>query len=250
MSSTTAVNDEGNIVEITFEDEMQELAYGKIIALIKKRNDLVAQSNAAQGNREDLASTLTETSDDPEIVAAREARDEAIMRLHALVTPKVADLMENAEANATGTADALKELEGKLRPSLTFYKSLYGDDAAKLLPKRIAQKGGASAGGSGRRIRGYSVEIVIDDEGTVYDNFASASKYLGKETAELQDKFFEAAGNPKALKDAPDEVKFSVQFTDVDEDGNEEENTAEVIATREAKPTAVEAEVAQADEQE
>jgi hypothetical protein len=238
MTTQTAVTEDGQVLTLNYVDEVHELMHKQLAGLIGQRNSLVAQANAASGDRQSLADSITETSDDAEIVQAREARDEAIMRLHSLVTPKVNEIMENAEGSKAETEEKVKELDKKVRTGLTYYKSLYtNEDFVKAMPSLVRVKGGAGTTGSGgRRIRGYEVEAEVDGEVTGFENFATLAKWLNVETTVLQDKFFEAAGNPKALKDAPDTVSFSLSFTDVDEDGNESENEAAVTATRTAKP--------------
>lgn len=239
MTTETVVNDEGQLMTINYVDEVHELMHKQLVGLIGQRNTLVAQANAASGDRQALVTSITENDEDPEIVAAREARDEAIMRLHELVTPKVQAIMESANEGKAETEEKVKDLDKKVRTGLTYYKSLYpNEDFVKAMPALVRVKGGTGGTGSGgRRIRGYEVEAEVDGEVTGFENFAGLAKWLNADTVTLQDKFFEAAGNPKALKDAPDEVKFTFAFTDVDEDGNESENEAVVTATRTVKPS-------------
>lgn len=239
MTTTTEVSESGEVLSLTYVDEVHELMHKQLVGLIGQRNTLVAQSNAAQGDRQSLVESIRENDTDPEIVAARAARDEATQRLHELVTPKVNAMMESAKEGSAETEEKVKDLDKKVRTGLTYYKSLYpNEDFIKAMPSLVRVKGGAgTAGSGGRRIRGYEVEALVDGEVTGFDNFASLAKWLNVETSVLQDKFFEAAGNPKALKDAPDTVKFSLSFTDVDEDGNESENDAEITASRTVKPS-------------
>jgi len=239
MTTETVVNEGGEVMSLTYVDEVHELMHKQLVGLIGQRNSLVAQANAATGDRQALVESITESSDDPDIIAARTARDEAIMRLHTLVTPKVNAIMENAQEGKAETEEKVKELDKKVRTGLTYYKSLYtNEDFVKAMPSLVRVKGGTGGtGAGGRRIRGYDVEAEVDGEVTGFDNFAGLAKWLNVETTVLQDKFFEAAGNPKALKDAPDTVTFSLPFTDVDEDGNESENEAAITATRTVKPS-------------
>lgn len=236
---TTAVTEGGEVLTLNYEDEVHELMHAQLVGLITKRNALVSQANAASGDRQSLVHSITENDEDPEIVQARQARDEAIMRLHELVTPKVNAALEAAKEGTDGLEEQVKELDKKVRTGLTYYKSLYtNEDFVKAMPSLVRVKGGTGGTGSGgRRIRGYDVEAEVDGEVTGFDNVAGLAKWLNADTNALQEKFFEAAGNPKALKDAPDEVKFKFAFTDVDEDGNESDNEAIVTLTRTVKPS-------------
>lgn len=246
LTTETVVSDEGQVMSLTYVDEVHELMHKQLVNLIGQRNTLVAQSNAASGDRQALVTSITENDEDPDIVQAREARDEAIMRLHQLVTPKVQAIMDNANEGKAETEEKVKDLDKKVRTGLTYYKSLYdNEDFIKAMPALVRVKGGTGGTGSGgRRIRGYEVEAEVDGEVTGFDNVAGLAKWLNADTSALQEKFFEAAGNPKALKDAPDTVTFKFAFTDVDEEGNESENEAIVTATRTVKPS----EAAEADE--
>ncbi len=234
MTTETVVNDSGEVVKLEFKDELQELAYRQLVTFINERNGNVATANAAHGDRASLIESLTETSDDAAIVAAREARDEAMMRLHELVTPKVQHILDNAESSVAEVEEKIKELDKKIKPGLTFYKLNYGEDAVKGLPAQVRIKGGSggTSSGGGRRIRNFEIVTTIDGEELLHENMASLAKYLDVETSTLQDKFF---GDAKSLKDVPDVVEFDVPFTEVDEDDNKSENTAHVTATRQVK---------------
>lgn len=221
---------------LAFVDEMHELTHKQIEKFINERNALVGQANAANGDRVTLTEQITENSTDPAIVEAREMRDEAIMRLHELVTPKVNEIVENAAGSVVEVEESIKEIDGKLKPGLTYYKKVYGEDAAKHLPSQERLKGTQiRSGGGGRRVRGFKVDVTVDGETTTFDNFASAAKYLEVDTTDLQEKFFEKAGNPKQVKDAPDVVNMTINYTEVDEDETETEKEAFVKAWR---PTA------------
>lgn len=225
---------EAKKTEPTFADDMQRMAYEQLAHMIAERNSLVGTVNAANGDRSALVDQITEEDNDPEIVAAREARDEAIERLESLVRPKVEALVnEGAEGLAESEAK-IKEIEGTVKPGINFYKKVYGDDAAEFLPAltRVRSSRISNAGTGGRRIRGYELTVTIDGEVTGYENFASAAKDLDIDTTVLQDGFFQAAGNPKQVKDAPDQVSFSLTITEVDEDEQAVEKTVTVLATR------------------
>jgi len=251
MTETAVAPAEANEPEpLKFEDEIHELTHKKVESLIVERNTLVGKANAVKGDRVTLMNTLTENDDDPEIVAARQARDEAVMLLHSLVTPKVEAYLADAAGSVEGIEEQIKELDGKIKPGLTFYKKVYGEDAAKFLPKqeRVQGLNVGRAGTGGRRIRGYAVDVTVDGETTGFDNFASAAKFLDLETAQLQNAFFEAAGNPKQVKDAPDRVEMTLNYTEVDEDENETDKSAFVVATRTETEGSDEAPAADADD--
>lgn len=222
--------------EIKFTDEMQELTHKQLAKFITDRNALVGKANAASGDRVTLTEQITENSTDSEIVAARQARDEAIMRLHELVTPQVEAIVADSQGSMDEVEASIKEIDSKLKPGLTYYRKLYGEDAAGALPTQERLKGTQiRSGASGRRVRGFRVEVTLDGETTGFENFTQAAKFLDVETADLQSKFFEAAGNPKQVKDAPNEVKFAVNITEVDEDENE---TVKEVLLRAYRPEA------------
>lgn len=237
MAETTAEETETQdetTKSVEFQDDMQRIAYEQIAAFISRRDSLVSTVNAANGNAVDLKEQLTEESDDPEIVEAREARDNAINLLESLVAPKVKDMLENATEGLGDIEAEIKDIDEKLKPGMTFYKKLYGEDAAKELPTPVRLRGVriGNAGTGGRRVRGFNVTVTVDGDVEEFENFASAAKYLDVETAQLQEAFFNAAGNPKQVKDAPDKVSFQATFTEVDEDENETEKTASILAYR------------------
>lgn len=227
-----------------FKDEMHEGSYNQLAGFIAQRNELVGMANAAQGDRVTLTEQITENATDPEIIAAREARDEAIARLDELVKPQVEKVMANASGELSNIEEKIKALDNTLKPGITFFKKIYGDEAAEALPTQARLKGmKVGSGGGGRRIRGYVVDVTVDGETQRLENFASAAKYLDVDTTLLQEAFFNAAGNPAQLKDAPDNVEFNVTFEEVDDDGNKSENTANIVAVREAaEEAALEAE--------
>lgn len=217
-----------------FKDDMQRMAYEQLEGFIKQRNSLVGTANAANGDRVTLKEQIAEESTDAEIVAAREARDEAIERLEALVNPKVDEVMANAKEATEGLEEKIKEIDAVLKPGLNYLRKLYGDEFADTLPKQTRASGMrvSNAGSGGRRVRGYNVTLTVDGEINEFENFASAAKWLDVETSRLQEAFFEAAGNPKQVKDAPDKVSFTVEFTEVDEDENETVKVASFLAFR------------------
>lgn len=217
-----------------FSDEMQELSFKTLEGLIKERNSLVGTINAANGDRLDLVEQLTEESTDPDIVAAREARDEAINALNDLVRPKVEEIIADAGASVEEATEKVKELDGKLKPGISYYKKMYGDEAAEFFTPTVRSRSMriGSSGTGGRRVRGFNLTVTADGVVEEFENFATASKYLGVETPVLQEAFFKAAGDPKQVKDAPDQVQFNVTFTATDEDENEVEVNASILAYR------------------
>jgi hypothetical protein len=209
-----------------FQDEMHELQFGLLNGLIEKRNDLVGRFNAASGDRVTLTEQIKE-SNDPDIAAARELWAQAYEELMALVTPKVNEIINNAQGSTESIEKDIKELDAKLKPGVTYFKKMYGENAAKYFASQERVKGAIRAGGGGKRVRGFDVIVTIDGEDRQFENAASAAKYIGSdvETSDLQKAFFEKTG-VDASKDAPDVVSLTIEFTDVDGDGNKTEREA------------------------
>jgi hypothetical protein len=226
------------VKELKFPDEMAEMAFNALKAFVEKYNSLVGKANAAHGDRVTLTEEITENSTNPKIVAARKKRDEAELELHALVTPEVEKVIADAAGSVKEIEEEVSELNGKIKAGQTYLGKMYDNfDFKDHLPSLARIKGmtvRAGGGTGGRRIRGYRVTTTVDTEVTEHENIASAAKYLDVETTSLQEAFFKAAGDPKALKDAPDEVNFEVEFTEVYDDG-EEKKVAQVTAFREVE---------------
>lgn len=250
MTETVAepTNTEGGPSQVeekpNFPDEMAQASFNMLADLINKRNAKVGEINAVKGDRQTLTEQIEANSDKPEIVAARAERDriqeqldEAIMALHAVVTPEVNAILADAESSVKETEEAVKAYDDKIKPGTTYFKKMYGENLAKFLPGLARLKGFSTkgAGSSGRRVRGFTVVTVIDGEQHQHENFASAAKYLDLETAELQEAFFKAAGKDN-LKEIADRVDFTVEYQEVPEGGTEPETfTAQVVAFREQK---------------
>lgn len=221
------------VAEPTFADPVQAAMYQQFTELIKNRNALVGKVNAANGDAVALKEQITEESTDADIVAAREARDSAIEALEALVKPQVEAMINNAAEGLADAESSIKDIDSKLKPGMTFYKKLYGDDAVDALPAQTRLKGMrlGNSGTSGRRIRGFNVTVTIDGEIQEFESFAAAANYLDEDTATLQTAFFAAAGTD-VLKEVANKVFFNVTFTEVDDDGNKTEREASVTAYR------------------
>lgn len=226
-----------------FPDEMSQEMFKTIVNLITQRNGLVGKVNAVKGDQQTLTEQLIESSTSKDAVAARKRRDkakaeldQAELDLYAAIKPEVEATLADAEGSAKKIEDDIKELDGKIKPAQNFFKKMYGENLSKHLPSLERLKGFSTrgAGSSGRRVRGYTVDVTCDGETTGFDNMAGAAKYLGVETTALQEAFFSAAGNPEALKDAPDRVDFSVEYTDTYDDGSTEIKTATLVAARNA----------------
>lgn len=220
----------------TFTDEMQELVYKKIVESINERNSLVGTINAANGDRLALTEQITEEDTDKEIVKAREARDAAIMALDALVRPKVEALVSEAAGGLDEATAKVKEIEATLKPGLSYYKKMYGDNPDEfpaLVRSRSARIG--SSGTGGRRIRGFSLTVTANGEVENFPNFAGAAKWLDIDTQVLQEKFFEAAGTTD-LKEIADKVSFEVEYEETDDENNVRKVSASVLAERD-EPT-------------
>lgn len=217
-----------------FQDPMHEMQFKMLSDLITKRNDLVGKANAAKGDRQTLTEQIRENSQDPEIVKAREAYSEALLALDALVKPEVERIIADSAGATEGIESEISELDKTLKPGVTFFKKVYGDDAAKFFPTQSRLAGAATvrSGAGGRRVRGFRVVVTIDGESTEFENFAGAAKFLDAETSDLQAAFFQKAGT-ETLKDVPDEVNMTIDFTEVDADNNEQAKQAFVKAYRE-----------------
>lgn len=219
-----------------FKDALQEATFNQLEGFITKRNSLVGNANAAKGDRVTLTEQLTEESQDPEIVKAREARDEAIMLLHKLVSPQVEATVQDSSGRLNEIEAELKELDGMLKPGLSYYKKLYGDEAAADLPTQARLQGLriSSAGTGGRRVRGYDVSVTVDGKITGFENMAGAAKFLEVDTKVLQEAFFETAKVDNS-KDAADEVNFTITIEETDEDENKTERDVAVHCKRKSE---------------
>lgn len=215
-----------------FSSEMQKLQFDTLVEFIGKRNAIVAQINAATGDRDSLAESLRE-SDDENIANLRVQIAELQDQMDAIIKEKVDALLENASGNVEALTKELDEWNEKIKPGVKYYKMLFTDGTADFFPKQDRVKGvrTSSGGGGGRRIRGYNVVVTIDGEETEHENFTNAAKQLDVETSALQEQFFAKAGVEK-LKDAPDVVTFSLSWTETEEDGTETDVTADVKAYR------------------
>ncbi len=213
--------------ELVFQNELHHLAFEQIKQYVSERNAIVGRLNAAQGDRVSLTEQIKNESTDPAIVAAREAVAEAQEALDALVNP----LVEQAITDASGSTDdlekALSDLDGKLKPAVTFFKKAFeGDPTVEALPTQDRLKGATvgRAGSGTRRIRGFNVIVTVDGKTKEFENFAGAAKYLEIDTSDLQKLFFESVGKGMDVKisDLPDEQRFVINYTEVDEDGETE----------------------------
>lgn len=212
-------------------DEMRQTQSVALTEMIGKRNSLVEKINAATGNREALKESV-ENSDDEDIASLRVKIAELQDQFDAIVSERMEKVLADSTDNAEGLKTEVVELDKVVKAGVNFYKQLYGKDAVEAdLPKVVRLRGASAGGTGGRRIRGYNVVVTIGDTTEEFENFASAAKYLGADTSDLQEQFFAKAGVEK-IKDAPDEVKFGVSWKDTDEEGNETEHTATVKAYR------------------
>lgn len=224
------------VKEPSFKDPMQEMTYKGLVELINEYNSIVSNLNAASGDRVSLTDEITEKSTDPKIVKAREERDAAIMRLDELVRPEVEKRIQNASGDLEAQTEKVKELNGTIKPGLSYYAKLYGEDTKDTFPQLVRARSAriGSSGTGGRRIRGFNLIVTVGEDIQEFENFSSAAKWIGVETATLQDKFFEAAKTDK-VDDIPDKVSFSAVFSSADEDGKEESVEASVVAVRQAE---------------
>lgn len=215
-----------------FTSPMQKMQHEALVEYIEKRNALVAKVNASTGDRKSLAENIKNSE---EFASIRHEIERLTKSLDEAVEAKVEAALSNASEDTTEAQEQIKEIDGIVRSGLSYYKKLYGDEAADALPKqeRIkTQRAGGGGSTGGKRIRGYNVIVTIGNEVTEFENFASAAKFLDVvDTAALQEQFFAKAGVEK-LKDAPDEVVFSLSWEEVDEDDNRTPVTAIVKAYR------------------
>lgn len=234
-ATTEAAKKENELPPLKFVDEVQELTHKQLTNFITERNALVGKANAASGDRQTLTEQIRENDQDPEIVKAREEWAAAYERLMNLVTPKVESVIADSQGSVSEIEEKIKEIDGKLKVGLTYYKKVYdvdGNEPSKHLPSQDRLKGSTlRSGAGGRRIRGYHVEVTMDGDTERFENFASAAKHLDVETSDLQKAFFEKAGTTD-LKKVPDEVNMTLNYVEVDEEENETEKEAFVRAFR------------------
>ena len=216
---------------MTATDAMREVQANALNELITERNKKVSKINAAQGDKDAIAEGVVNSDDDPEVVRLRNEIAELQDALDVIVDAKVKEILSEGAENVDTLKDEVTEDDKTIRSGLNFFKKLYGDDAVKELTKMDRLKGARTGGAGGKRIRGYDVEVTLDDETTAFNNFAGAAKFLGTDTALLQEQFFAKAGVEK-LKDAPDEVQFGLSWTEQEEDGSTTNRTATVKAVR------------------
>lgn len=216
--------------EQEFQDDLHRLQFLSLDALIKERNDLVGRANAANGDRQTLTETIRDNSNDPQIVELRELISQKILELDALVKPLVDKTIEESAGDVNQIEEQIKEKDKTLKSGLTYFKSVYGDDAASFFSKQERLRGTQlRSSGGGRRIRGYDLTVTVDGEDRTFQNFSTAAKFIGVDTADLQREFFVKAETEDAAK-LPPEVRFVVEYSDTDKDGNKTEKSAIVRA--------------------
>ena len=227
---TVAAAENDQPKEQVFQNDLHRLQFTELERMIKEKNALVAKANAANGDRLTLTETIRDTSQDPEIVRLREQISELIMQLDALVNPLVDQAIAESSGDINAIEEGIKELDKTLKPGLSYFKNVYGDEAYSFFSKQDRLKGlQLRSGSGGRRIRGYSLTVTVDGEDRTFENFSTAAKYIGVDTVDLQRAFFDKAGTEDAAK-LPSEVKFVVNYTEVDDDKNETEKSAMVHA--------------------
>lgn len=235
--NTTAVSEAGKAEQKPqqFVDDLHRLQYEALEKSILERNDLVGRANAANGDRVSLEEQIRNNSTDPQIASLREQISELIMELDAKVKPLVDEAINSASGDVNEIEEKIKATDKTLKAGLAYFKNVYGDDAAAYFTKQDRLKGTQLRSGSGgRRIRGYDLTVTVDGEDRTFENFSTAAKHIGVDTVELQRAFMDKAGTEKA-EDFPDQVKFVVNFTEVDDDKNETEKSAMVEANKNEK---------------
>jgi len=214
----------------TFTDQLQELHFKSLDQLIVERNDLVGRVNAANGDVQSLTEQIRDNSTDPDIAYAREQLSKWVLELDRLVKPKVEEALANRGEDTSKLEEDIKKMDIRLKPGIKYYKEMYGDDAAEFFTKQSRLQGmHLRSAGSGRRIRGFNITATVDGVDKTFENFSSAAKYIGVDTPDLQQAFFNKAQTEDADK-LPDEVNFTVNFDETDSDGNKTEKEAFVRA--------------------
>lgn len=248
MSETTVVDAPATEVEKpkeqTFKDALQKAQFEELNKMILSRNDLVGRANAASGDRLTLTEQIRENSTDPDIAEAREQMSQWSLKLDELVKPIVDKMVEDSKGSIDDLESKIKEADGTLKPGLTFYRKMYGDDAAGFFADLARLKGiQVRSGGGGRRIRGYTIFVTLgDSDKTVgYENFSSAAKAIGVDTLDVQQAFMAKAGTEDAAK-FPPVVEFLIDYPHTDKDGNKSTLQAQVRAEKnEEEPASDEA---------
>jgi hypothetical protein len=225
-ASTSSVATADAEPEITYPDPLSEGAFKQIIGFTTEHNTKIGQINAVKGDPTALMKSLRENSTTDSVIAARTKRDEiaeslaqAEEELDLAVKPEYDAALKDVEGKVKELEEEAKTLEGKIRAATTYIKKSYVDFFNKFggrLPKldRVKGAGGTRSGSGGKRIRGYSVVMTrtVDGEEKVeqFENFSALAKELSVATADLQEGFFTAAGNPAQLKNAPDVVEWDM----------------------------------------
>lgn len=236
--------------EQTFQNDLHRLQFESLKEMILSRNDLVGRANAANGDRLTLEEQVRNNSTKPEIVELRDKISELIMELDKHVKPIVDEAINSASGDVNEIEEKIKETDKTLKAGLAYYKNVYGEEAASFFPKQERLKGTQLRSGSGgRRIRGFDLTVTIDGEDRTFENFSTAAKHIGVDTAELQRAFFEKAGTEDASK-LPESVKFVINYTEVDDDKNETPKEAFVHAFKNEANTGTPADVSEGDEDE
>jgi hypothetical protein len=215
---------------VEFKSAMQKMQFDGLEEMIGEHNALVTQVNAATGDRDALYESIVNK---PEFEDLRNQIAVLQERLDGHVNEQVEKALSADSGDTAEATEKAKELKSTIASGLSYYKKLYGEDAAEAFTKVERLKGVrvGGGGGGGRRVRGFNVVVTIGDDVEEFENFAGAAKALGIDTSELQDHFF-AKGGAEKLKDLPDEVEFVLNWTDVDDEGNETPASAEIRAYR------------------
>lgn len=232
MTTDTNTQVEQERPPLKFADEMHEMQHNLLTQMITQRNALVGRHNAANGDRLTLTEEIRNNSTDEAIVSLREQIAQLELDLDALVKPQVDKIIEDNSGSVDEIEKKIAELDGKLKPGITYYKKLYDENSYSYLPKQERLKGATVRSASGgKRVRGFNVIVTIDGEAKEFENFGTAAKYIGVDASDLQEAFFTKAGVQQS-KDAPNEVSFVINFDEVDSDNNKTEKEASVKAYR------------------
>ena len=217
-------------------DVMKQMQVDTLNGMIKEANELIAQVNAAQGNKDELFESIANRE---EFADLRNQIAELQEQLEAAVNVQVEQALANKTDNTAELNEKIKGLTETIKPGISYFKKLYGEKGLEDLVKLDRVKGTRTGGGGtgGKRIRGYNWVVTLKSkEGETtneYENAANAAKALAVDTKTLQEQFFAKAG-VEQIKDAPDEVILTANFKGTDGEGNEYPIEATIRAYRTA----------------
>ena len=226
-------------------DDTDELLFAKTEKAIKEYNSVVSQLKELSGDLSEVTDTVR-NSDDPEIVALRDAVEKAQATLKARQDRLDSVAKEKAEAKISTSTDKEKvdtltaqseKLLKRIKATQTALVTDYGDEIRTAFTDLVTKRGGSNATGRGAgvaRPRNFTIKVngevatLPNNSGEKVSSFSAAAKVIGCKTADLQAKYFESEGSD-AEKWIPGKV---VTFT-VTQDGKT--YSVEAVKNRDAK---------------